>query len=69
MNLGVFKESTKQELLEIVNNMKNKKGIDSAILGCTEFPLMVTECSYLDLPFLNTTRIHVNAIIGECLKS
>jgi len=69
LELGMFKESTKQELLEIVNTMKKSKGIDSVILGCTEFPLMFTESKYLDLPILNTTRIHVNAIIDECLKS
>lgn len=69
LELGVFKESTKQELLEIVNNMKEETGIDAVILGCTEFPLMFTEGNYLDLPFLNTTQIHVASIINESLKS
>jgi aspartate racemase len=57
LELGIFKESTKQELLEIVNAMKEKKSVDAVILGCTEFPLMFTEDNYLDLPFLNTTKI------------
>ena len=69
LELGIFKEKTKHELLEIVADMKEKQQIDAVILGCTEFPLMFTEDSYCDLPFLNTTRIHVNAIIHACLKS
>ncbi|MGQ1783981.1 MULTISPECIES: aspartate/glutamate racemase family protein [unclassified Saccharicrinis] len=69
LELGIFKEKTKQELLEIVEDLKEKQRIDAVILGCTEFPLMFTEDRYLNLPFLNTTCIHVNAIINECLKS
>ncbi|MGQ1948535.1 aspartate/glutamate racemase family protein [Geofilum sp. OHC36d9] len=69
LELGIFKDKTKQELLEIVADMKEKQQIDAVILGCTEFPLMFTDDSYCDLPFLNTTRIHVNAIINACLKS
>lgn len=68
LELGVFKESTRQELLEVVNDLKGKQRIDAVILGCTEFPLLFTEDNYLGLPFLNTTQIHVNAIVNACLK-
>lgn len=65
---GIFKESTKKEILEIIDKMKDEKGIDSVILGCTEFPLMYREDEYLGIPFLNTSRIHVEKIIEESFR-
>jgi len=67
IELGIFKDETKKSLLEIVQNMKDKHHIDSLILGCTEFPLIFRDEKYLDIPFLNTTIIHVEKIIKECL--
>jgi aspartate racemase len=67
IELGIFREETKQELLTIVKKMKVQHKIDSVILGCTEFPLIFKEEKYFDIPFLNTTRIHVERIIKECL--
>ncbi len=69
LEMGIFKESTKKELLDMVQEMIDKHSIDSVILGCTEFPIMFTEDAYCGIPFLNTTRIHVKAIVEECLKS
>ncbi|MBN2613919.1 MAG: amino acid racemase [Bacteroidales bacterium] len=69
LELGIFKEETRSELLGIVQKMITHQGIDSLILGCTEFPLMFTEGQYLGIPFLNTTRIHVEEIIRECLTN
>lgn len=66
LELGIFKDATRLEILEIVNKMKEQHEVDSVILGCTEFPLMFTEDNYLELPFLNTTKIHVDAIIKTC---
>lgn len=67
LEIGIFKEDTKSGILKIVDTMKTRNGIDSVILGCTEFPIMFTEGQYLGLPFLNTTRIHVDEIIRACL--
>ncbi|WP_407944153.1 aspartate/glutamate racemase family protein [Mangrovibacterium marinum] len=68
LELGIFKEATRLEILEIINKLKRQYEVDSVILGCTEFPLMFTEDNYLELPFLNTTKIHVDAIIKTCLN-
>ena len=59
---GVFKEETRKELLRIVRGMKDEKGIDGVVLGCTELPLILTKDEY-GLPFLNTTKIHVDMIV------
>ena len=68
LELGIFRDETKTEILNILRKVKEKENIDSVILGCTEFPMMFTEDEYLDIPFLNTTRIHVNAIINNCIN-
>ncbi len=68
LEVGIFREETKQFFLGILEKMKIRDGIDSVILGCTEFPIMFTEEQYLDIPFLNTTRIHVHEIIKECIR-
>jgi len=67
LELGIFKDETKAELLDIVADLKDKYDVDAVILGCTEFPLMFKQEKYLNLPFLNTTKIHVDAIIKSCV--
>jgi aspartate racemase len=68
LELGIFKDETKDLLLGIIQQMIDRDGIDSLILGCTEFPIMFTEESYLGIPFLNTTRIHVAKIVEACYR-
>lgn len=68
IELGIFKEETKMLLINIVERMMDKHRIDSLILGCTEFPLILTEPEYMGIPFLNTTQIHVDTIAEMCLK-
>lgn len=66
IELGVFKDSTKNELLGIVERMVNDEGIDSLVLGCTELPLILTEDKF-GIPFLNSTAIHCESIISYCI--
>ncbi len=63
IELGIFKDETRQELINITRKMVEEKQIDSMILGCTEFPLILPEPSYAGIPMLNTTKIHVDAIV------
>lgn len=67
IELGIFKDSTREELLAIAKRMIDKEGIDALILGCTELPLILTESKY-GIPFLNTTAIHCESIIKHCLQ-
>ncbi|MBF0430240.1 MAG: amino acid racemase [Fibrobacteria bacterium] len=67
IELGIFKDSTKEGLLAIAKRMVEKNGIDSLILGCTELPLILTEPQY-NIPFLNTTAIHCESIIAHCIE-
>lgn len=66
IELGIFKDDTRQLLIDIIEKMVQKQHIDSMILGCTEFPLILKESSYAGIPMLNTTKIHVDAIVKYC---
>ena len=62
---GVFRDETRRRLLSIVERMRAEDGIDAVILGCTELPLILSEPAY-GVPFLNTTNLHVKAIVERC---
>lgn len=68
IELGIFKEETKQQLIQIIEKMVREQCIDSIILGCTEFPLILKDTEYAGVPVLNTTQIHVKEIVEFCLK-
>lgn len=68
IELGIFKEETRQELIKIIEKMVKEQHIDSLILGCTEFPLILSESNYAGVPMLNTTKIHVDAIVKFCIE-
>jgi aspartate racemase len=69
IELGIFKEETREMLVDIIKKMVTQNQIDSIILGCTEFPLILTELTYAGIPVLNTTRIHVEEIVTYCLQN
>ena len=68
IELGIFKEETREMLIGIIEKTVNEQHIDSIILGCTEFPLILRETEYTGIPVLNTTKIHVKEIVNFCLK-
>jgi aspartate racemase len=62
---GDIQEETKKKILGIINENK-KEHLDGVILGCTELPLII-EKNDVDLFYLNTTQIHIDAIVHACL--
>lgn len=67
IELGIFKDETRDGLERIIGRMKQENTVDSVILGCTELPLILEEKSYSGIPALNTTQIHVDEIVKYCL--
>jgi aspartate racemase len=67
IEMGIFNNETRELFIGIIYKMVRINEIDSIILGCTEFPILLPESSYAGIPVLNTTRIHVNEIIENCL--
>jgi aspartate racemase len=66
IELGEFLELTRKGLLKIVKRMIEEDSIEGLVLGCTELPLILTKDEF-GIPFLNTTKIHVESAIEYCL--
>ncbi len=49
--------------------MRREQQIQGLVLGGTELPLILREVSDVGIPFLDTTRIHVDRIVAEVLAS
>jgi aspartate racemase len=62
---GEFREGTRRELISLVGRLRNKEGIDGVILGGTELPLLLRTPIIADLPALDTTALHVQAIVAR----
>ncbi|SRR6266566_2305612 len=65
---GRFLPETRAGLLAIVDRMKAKIDIHGVILAGTELPLILRDAGYNGIPFLNTTKIHVEAAVTEMLS-
>lgn len=61
-----FLPETRAEILDIAKRMKEEDGIEALVLAGTELPLLLRG-SDPGIEFLDTTVIHVDAIINELL--
>jgi aspartate racemase len=65
---GAVLPETRARLLEIIDQMKAREVIEAVILGGTELSLILPDAEHKGLPFLNTARIHAEAIVTELLS-
>ena len=65
---NIFAEETRAGLMTIVEQMREREQIEALILGGTELPLILRESEPSEVPFLDTTRIHVERIVRELLS-
>jgi aspartate racemase len=63
-----FLPETRAEMLAIVQRMKAEDGIEALVLAGTELPLLLRGSSVPDVEFLDTTIIHVEAIVDRLLS-
>lgn len=65
---GIFLPETKEGLLDIVERMSTRDGIEGLILGGTELPLILRAEKHGEVPFLDTTKLHVAAIVARLVS-
>jgi aspartate racemase len=65
---GIFLGETRERLLAIVDQLKELRGIQGLVLGGTELPLILQDKSYKGIPFLDTTKIHVEYAVNQLLS-
>jgi len=60
---GEFHDSTRKELVSIIERIDRAQAIDGVVLGGTELPLLLRGREVAGLPVLDTTALHVGAIV------
>lgn len=61
---GIFLPGTRDQLLAIADRMRERDGIQGLILGGTELPLILRDVPDRRIPFLDTTRVHVDKALS-----
>ena len=62
LELGIVKESTLKEFVNIIERMKSEDGIEAVILGCTELPLLLNKDN-CPVTCLDTVEIHLEKLV------
>jgi aspartate racemase len=65
---GTFHNEVKNELVGIARKLKTDHNIDGLILGGTEIPLILKPEYLPELQLINTTKVHVNAILDYAMS-
>ncbi|MDE6266192.1 MAG: amino acid racemase [Muribaculaceae bacterium] len=67
LEYGIIKPETLSRFQQIISRMKQTRGIETIILGCTELPLLLNDRNS-PLPCLDTVEIHIDAIVNKILS-
>jgi aspartate racemase len=65
---GEFRDATRDGFVALVTRLHEARGIDAVILGGTELPLLLTTADVAGVPTLDTTALHVRAIVQRLLE-
>src|SRR5206468_7823624 len=60
---GDFRDDTRSGFISLIARLRDQHDIDSVILGGTELPLLLKTSTVGGLPALDTTELHVAAIV------
>ena len=63
LEVGIVKESTLNELISIINKMRDEHGIEAVILGCTELPLILNKDN-CPVSCLDAVEIHIKKLMS-----
>lgn len=60
---GEFRDETRQGVIAVISRLRDEEKIDGVILGGTELTLLLSAPVIADIPALDTTELHVSAIV------
>jgi aspartate racemase len=63
-----FFPASREEIMRIARRLKAEEGIEALVLAGTELPLLLREAADQGIEFLDTTVIHVEAVVDELLR-
>ena len=61
--IGDFRAETRRDVVALIERLRDRYAIDAVILGGTELPLLLGMKTVAGLPVLDTTELHVDAIV------
>ncbi|MBI3636740.1 MAG: amino acid racemase [Candidatus Rokubacteria bacterium] len=61
---GIFRPDTRDAVFAIVERLRTAEGIQGVILAGTELPLLLGDGAGRGIPFLDTTRLHVERAVA-----
>jgi aspartate racemase len=62
---GEFRDETRNRVKSVIRRLREEENIDGVILGGTELTLLLSEPVVADIPALDTTALHVDAIVNR----
>ena len=62
---GEFRHETREEFVSLIRRLHGAARVDGIILGGTELPLLLSSSVIAETPVLDTTALHVAAIVGR----
>jgi len=60
---GELRDDTRQQIISLIARLREENRLDGVILGGTELPLLLPAPAIADVPVLDTTALHVAAIV------
>lgn len=63
-----FLPETRTEILRVAHRMKDEEDVEAIVLAGTELPLLLRNSGETGIQFLDTTVIHVEAVVDELLR-
>jgi aspartate racemase len=68
IEFGIIKAETKAGFLRIINRIARQERVEGVILGCTELPMLLKPEDF-SLRYIDTTAIHIAAIVQRCREA
>lgn len=65
---GVYRDEVRDRFIAIARELREQQGIEGLILGGTELPLLMRDADGLEIPMVDTGRLHVERAITELLS-
>ena len=66
---GIFLSETRERLQQIIAALVKRDNLEGVILAGTELPLILKAETIAGVPLLDTTQIHVKAVVEEILSN
>ena len=64
---GIFQPEARELVTGVIERLKAQEKIEGVILAGTELPLLLRDAGDVGIPFLDTTKIHVETLIERML--